>query len=101
MIILFVNAHKETEEGQNRFKIYHDSICSLLRSTVYYGNEIEEIVRRKEDLEDFLETEDRVDEKAKGKFHSVEYVFIDGEASVPPWAPSMNVIMLLIRTCMK
>lgn len=75
----------------------------LLKDTVYYGNEINEIIRTKDELDDFIydEITFRVDQKAKQRFESLEYIFVDGCASYAPWSTAMSEVLLLIRCCLK
>jgi hypothetical protein len=40
MLILFINAHKKNEEGSLRFKHFYNQINGILKSTIYFGNEI-------------------------------------------------------------
>ena len=47
MLVLFVDAHKQNQEGETRFQIYFDNIRNLLKKSVCYGNEVEQIVRTK------------------------------------------------------
>lgn len=40
MLILFINAHKKNEEGAMRFKLFYESMNSVMKNTIYYGNEV-------------------------------------------------------------
>ena len=54
MIVLFINAHKNDHEGQNKFERYYSYIQNILRETIYYGNHFSSLIRNKDQLADFL-----------------------------------------------
>ena len=41
MIVLFVNAHKNSHEGKIRFNTYYTQVKQILKNTIYYGNEVQ------------------------------------------------------------
>jgi len=73
MIVLFVNAHRNSNEGKVRFNTYYTQLKKILKNTIYYGNEIKEIIRNKNELNDFIwdEFTYRCDPKAKEMFASL------------------------------
>lgn len=70
MLILFINAHKKNEEGNVRFKNFYDNVKAVLKSTIYYGNEVIETIRTFDDLSDYIydEITFRMEERARRKF---------------------------------
>ena len=38
MIVLFINAHKNDEEGKTKFDRYYSYIKKILNQTIYYGS---------------------------------------------------------------
>ena len=92
MIILFVNLNSPSEEGKAKFQRYYNSITSILKQTIYIGNNFDEQVRDKDCISDFVfdEVELNGEERAVEKFESLSYIFIDGPLNLPPWSPSIK-----------
>ena len=73
MLVLFINGHKKTPEGKLRFKNFYDHLQKILKSTIYYGNEVVETVRNYDDLSDYIydEVTLRLEQRAKHKFEAL------------------------------
>ena len=73
MLVLFINGHKKTEEGDVRFAQFLEQVRGVLRKTVYFGNEVQETVRRYDDLDDYIydEVTLRLEQRARHKFESL------------------------------
>jgi hypothetical protein len=74
-------------------------VKAVLKATVFFGNEVNETVRAFDDLNDYIydEITFRMEERARRKFDSLEYVFIDGNHNVAPWSELMIDVMLIVR----
>lgn len=67
MIVLFVNLHPKTEEGQSKFKRFHSSISQILKQTIYIGNDYNEQIREKDSLNDFIYDERELDGETRSR----------------------------------
>lgn len=54
MLVLFINCHKKSEEGQLRFDNFYKNMKQILAKTVYYGNEVTESIRNYDQLDDYV-----------------------------------------------
>jgi hypothetical protein len=54
MIVLFINLHKDDQEGKIKFEKYYKDITKVLKQSIYYGSQYEEEIRRKDNIGDFL-----------------------------------------------
>lgn len=99
MLILFINAHRKNEEGRLRFTNFYNNVKNVLKSTVFFGNEVNETIRAYDDLDDYIydQITFRMEERARRKFDSLQYIFVDGNHNVAPWSELMIDVMLVIR----